>query len=237
MRADPRIPDRLEFEQFEYNTRLVGSRLLTRVPSYRTAADKLRTRYERISPGYDEIVVITHSQGGLVLQTFLSRMLSDGQGEKLAPIKRIVMTACPNGGSGIFLLPRRVMGGFLLNVQEKRLRPLDEEVADTHRHVVKGIAEATQVTTASCPIPIVSFAAESDRIVQRASAYGSFRLHGILPGSHNNVHKPRSLDDPGYLDLSNEVLRGFANGVAASRTPPAGGPGTAPATAAPPTIP
>jgi tetratricopeptide (TPR) repeat protein len=212
LKSDQQLQGLFEYEFFEYSSRLVGNRLLTRVPTYRTVADKLRTRFQRYSATYDSIIFVTHSQGGLVLQTFLSRMLADGSGLNLASIKRIILIACPNGGSGIFLLPRRVVGMLLPHAQERRLRPLDEEISDVHRHVVHSVVQATTNSTTTCSIPIMSFAAEDDGIVLRSSSYGSFRLHGVLPGTHATVIRPTSHDSPGYLDLRNELLKALENG-------------------------
>lgn len=137
-------------------------------------------------------------------------MISTGNGCQLNVIKKIILISCPNGGSGIFLMPRRVLGGLMRHSQEKRLRPLDEEVADTHRHVSLNIDRATAVSASTCPIPIIAFAAERDGIVGRASAYGSFRTHGVLPGSHTTVIRPRSHADAGYQDLRNELQKALA---------------------------
>jgi len=206
MTSDDRLADISAYERFEYNSRLVGNRLLTRVPTYRTVADKLSTRFERYRAEYDRLMFVTHSQGGLVLQTFLSRMISAGKGHELAIIKAIIFIACPNGGSGIFLTPRRIVGAFMCHAQERRLRPLDEEIHDTHRHVSQSIDRAIAISASTCPIPIVAFAAESDSIVGRASAYGAFLKHGVLSGSHATVIRPRQHADAGYLDLRNELI-------------------------------
>ncbi|GAB4078647.1 AAA family ATPase [Nostocoides australiense] len=204
--ADDELAPLVSLECFEYDTRLVGSWPLTTVPTYRTVADKLRTRYALYREHYESIVFVTHSQGGLVLQTFLSRMLIDGAGLELGHIHGIVLIACPNGGSGIFLNTRRLAGLFIRHGQEQRLRPLDEEVADIHRHVSARVDGATAQTSTEYSIPIVAYAAERDGIVTRASAYGSFRRHGVLPGTHKTVIRPRSHQDPGYVDLRAHLL-------------------------------
>ena len=133
-------------------------------------------------------------------------------------IRGIILIACPNGGSGIFLTPRRVLGTLMRHAQEERLRPLDEEIADTHRHVSLNIDRATAVGGTTCPIPIITFAAESDGIVGRASAYGSFRTHGVLPGSHTTVIRPRSHTDAGYLDLRNQLEAALARAAQAEKS-------------------
>ena len=210
LRADPLLEDRFGFDTFEYSSRLIDNRLLTRKPTYRTVGEKLRTRFLRYSGEYENIVFITHSQGGLVLQTFLSRVLARGEAASLARIRRILLIACPNAGSGAFLLPRRLVGTLWPNAQERQLRPLDEEIADVHQQVIRDIAQATETSARTCPIHIVAYAAEEDGIVLPPSAYGSFSHTGVLPGDHFTVIRPGSHDDQGYLDLRAELLRSTA---------------------------
>ena len=50
-----------------------------------------------------KIVLVTHSQGGLIVQRYLARRLASGHGEELRRIRRIVMYACPNNGSQALL--------------------------------------------------------------------------------------------------------------------------------------
>lgn len=207
LRTDPLLEDRFEFATFEYNSRLVGNRVLTHKPTYRTVGEKLRTRFLRYCAEYESLVFITHSQGGLVLQTFLSRVLARGEAASLARIRRILLIACPNEGSGVFLLPRRLAGTLWHNAQERRLRPLDEEIADVHQQVIRDIARATEISARTCPIEIVAYAAEEDGIVLPPSAYGGFLHTGVLPGNHSTVIRPNSRDAQGYLDLRAELLK------------------------------
>jgi tetratricopeptide (TPR) repeat protein len=210
LRTDPQLEDRFEFDTFEYSTRLIGNRVLARKPTYRTVGEKLRTRFLRYCAEYESIVFITHSQGGLVLQTFLSRVLARGEAASLARIRRILLIACPNEGSGIFLLPRRLVGTLWPNAQERRLRPLDEEIADVHQQIIRDIVQATEISARTCPIEIIAYAAEEDGIVLPPSAYGGFLHTGVLPGNHSTVIRPSSRDDQGYLDLRAELLRSAA---------------------------
>ena len=43
--------------------------------------------------------MVTHSQGGLILQRYLAWMLGEGRGRELTTIRLIVTLSCPNEGS------------------------------------------------------------------------------------------------------------------------------------------
>src|SRR5205807_1015686 len=70
----------------------------TRVPDYDDIAQSF-VNYLSEYADQSETAIVTHSQGGLILQRFLAWMLNEGRGRELARIKLIVMLAGPNGGS------------------------------------------------------------------------------------------------------------------------------------------
>ena len=70
----------------------------TRIPDYNDIAQSLPSYLREHAPR-GNTAIVTHSQGGLILQRFLAWMLSRGRGRELAEIKLIVMLTCPNEGS------------------------------------------------------------------------------------------------------------------------------------------
>ena len=122
--------------RFEYATGLFAARSRLRViPSVTTAADSLKEYLTTEAGGFKRVVLVGHSQGGLVIQRCLVRMLSEGRGRELARIRRVVLLATPNTGSQLLLSSRRVL--VRGNPQERGLRPFDELVADTLRIVLR----------------------------------------------------------------------------------------------------
>ena len=78
--------------RFEYATGLFAARSRLRViPSVTTAADSLKEYLTTEAGGFKRVVLVGHSQGGLVIQRCLVRMLSEGRGRELARIRRVVL--------------------------------------------------------------------------------------------------------------------------------------------------
>ncbi|MFM9368470.1 FG-GAP-like repeat-containing protein [Streptomyces sp. Da 82-17] len=171
---------------FEYATGLMPVHPLRVFPSIDTVADSLKEYLVTEAGAYDQLFLVTHSQGGLVAQRYLARMLHDGRGAELARIQRLVMLACPSNGSELLLsLRRRALGGR--HPQEKDLRPLNDQVSATLRTVVKDVVHAPAVTERTCPIPVSVYAGESDGVVSRASAQSVFPDSSALPGDHSSI--------------------------------------------------
>ncbi|GAA3167697.1 MULTISPECIES: FG-GAP-like repeat-containing protein [Streptomyces] len=202
---------------FEYATGLFPVHPLRVLPSIETVADSLKEYLATEAGAFDKLMLVTHSQGGLVAQRYLARMLQDGRGAELARIQRLVMIACPSNGSELFLsLRRRALG--LRHPQEKDLRPLSDQVSATLRTVLRDVVHATAVTERTCPIPVTVYAGESDGVVSRASAQSVFPDSSALPGDHSSILKA---DSPRHRTFT--ALRRLL--LATPHEPPASGPG------------
>ncbi|MFI7415070.1 alpha/beta fold hydrolase [Streptomyces sp. NPDC049627] len=184
---------------FAYSTSLWTLDARRRIPGFDTIADSLKEFLDTEARPFSRLVLVSHSQGGLVVQRHLARMTAEGRGNDLARIDRVVMLACPNNGSEIALsLRRRLVRN---NPQERELRPLDEQVADTQRAVLRDIVNAREVTPHTCPIPFSVYAGETDNIVTPASARGTFPDAAVLPGDHFGIARPDSHTHRTYTTL------------------------------------
>jgi hypothetical protein len=181
--------------------------LPSRIPDYDDIAQTLPIFLEtRVPYPGARVAIVTHSQGGLILQRFLAWMLSEGRGRDLARIRLIVMLACPNEGSEYFRSIRATMG-FGSHPQAKALRVLDTDVSEARRIVLRQIINATVLDERHCPIPFYVYSGASDNVVRRESAQSVFPNTGVLPGDHFTILDP---DDPGSLTLP--VLKLFLPG-------------------------
>ncbi|WUH92112.1 tetratricopeptide repeat protein [Streptomyces sp. NBC_00433] len=190
---------------FSYATGLKRVHPLRVFPGIDTAADSLREYLATEAGGYEHLVLVSHSQGGLVVQRCLARMLGDGRGRELARVRRVVMLACPNNGSELFLSLRRTVLGSG-HPQEIQLRPLNEQVTHTLRTVLRDAVNATSVTDRTCPIPFSVYAGESDGVVRPASAQSVFPDAAALPGDHSTILKATTAEHRTFTTLRRLLL-------------------------------
>lgn len=209
IRSDPDL-SHVTILSFEYSSPKFNLSPLRRIPDYNVLADNLQTYLEIDAADQADIVLVSHSQGGLIVQRFLSRMISKGRGDELARIRRIVMFACPNSGSEIFLIARRG-AMFWRHAQERELRPINDSVTDAQQIVLSRIVNAHSVGTGECPIPILAFAGESDNIVTPASARSVFPDTGVLPGDHFSIIRPDSANHRSYTTLKKNLLTALSS--------------------------
>lgn len=188
---------------FEYATPMVRWRPDRRTPNYNDIAEHLKSYLALQAKDHDALVLVTHSQGGLIVQRYLSRMLSIGRGEDLAKIKSVVLFACPNDGSGFGLLGRRLW--WQRHPQEEELRPYAEQVKDAQRVVISQVVHATAVGTSTCPIPFWVYGGTEDNVVQRASAQGTFPSVSMLPGDHSTIIRPSAHSAMSYAALRHHL--------------------------------
>ncbi|MEV5978342.1 hypothetical protein [Streptomyces sp. NPDC052114] len=190
---------------YEYATGVFRLNPTRTFPSFDTAADGLKEFLDTQGADFPRLMVIAHSQGGLIVQRCLARMLAEGRGRDLARIGRVVLLACPNNGSEFLLSLRRRFFGRS-HPQETQLRPYDEQITDTQATVLHDIVLAREVTDRTCPIPFKAYVAESDNIVKAASARSVFRDVGTLRGGHSTVARPDSTGHPTYRTLRRLIL-------------------------------
>ncbi|MCX3290639.1 tetratricopeptide repeat protein [Streptomyces sp. NEAU-H22] len=200
---------------FSYATRLWEPHPLRRIPTIDTVADSLKEYLDTEAHGLSGLMLVGHSQGGLIGQRLLVRMLAEGRGADLTRIRRVVLFACPNDGSQLALTLRR--GLLRRNPQERQLRPLDEQINDIKRAVLRDVVHAHEVTARTCPIPFSVYAGESDDVVPAASARSVFPDAGVLPGDHFGIVRPDSRSHRSFTTLKRLIL------AAADGDPPGAG--------------
>ncbi|MFD4134927.1 alpha/beta fold hydrolase [Streptomyces goshikiensis] len=236
--GDPEL-ERVDPLLFDYESRLWQPDPRRRIPTLRVVADMLKEFLDSQTEGHRRLALVGHSQGGLVIQYCLARMLGEGRGKDLARIRRVVFFACPNSGTQWGAAFRR--GLLKGNPQERDLRPLNEEITEARRVVMRDIVRATEVTERTCPIPFAVFAGQTDNIVPPASAQDVFPDVSVLPGDHNGIIRPDTREHLTYaalrrhlvLCLPDPPVDGAAVPAGSVEEPPAPLPQHAPAVQAP----
>ncbi|MEU8774254.1 tetratricopeptide repeat protein [Streptomyces sp. NPDC048606] len=228
--TDPELADWVSVHPFAYDSPLVRLRPDRRVAETDDIADQLGTFLETRLADAERIVLVTHSQGGLIVQRFLARKLWNGEGAELARIKHFTMFACPNTGSGFFLTVRKALV-LWRNPQEQQLRPFDRSVTEAQRTVLGAVVHGRAHTDQECPIPVRAYGGSADDIVPPVVARGVFPKGGVVTADHFSIVQPEDRSAPSYM-----AVRGALLEVAeAADTPPAKAPpaGDSPATLVP----
>ncbi|MEV0293726.1 alpha/beta fold hydrolase [Nocardia sp. NPDC050710] len=213
--ADPDLRDTVTVHRFKYASPRVQLRLARGIPHFDTIADALGTFLASVLPGAHSVVIVTHSQGGLVLQRFLARTIERGRASELARIKQIVMYSCPNNGSE-FMLSIREHLYFWRQPQERELRPLNEAVVRAQQTVLAKVVFAHGSSESECRIPIAAYGGMTDKVVPPNSATWVFPMTGIVEGDHSSVIRPPDAEAMSYRVLKMALTA--AAGTGAERT-------------------
>ena len=217
IREDPELSRVVREHVFQYDTRLVSLRVDQRIAEIDDIADQLAVF---VSTGdladAKKLVIVTHSQGGLITLRFLVRMLGDNKGRELARIKQVCMYACPNTGAQFLLsLRRRLM--FWHNPQEQELRPANRRVTETLRQVLRDVVNAEACTESQCPVPIVVYGGTKDNIVPPHQAKGVFPEGGVVTGNHSTIIRPADRKVDSYRVLRQALLAVASGGAGPER--------------------
>ena len=203
--SDPELGD-FSLIPFTYPSPKVSFSPLRRIPNFNTLADSLQTFLEIDLCDYKSLVLVSHSQGGLIIQRFLAKMVTSGRASELERVRRVIMFACPNEGSELLLIWRRLGLKLWPHAQESELRPINEAVRDSNQIVLERIVYAKHTSVNSMPIPVIAYAGDSDNIVLPASAKGAFPDTGVIPGDHFSIIQPDSMRHTSYLVFKKNLL-------------------------------
>ena len=200
LQADDSFTEHFHIARFSYATRWFQFSILRRIPRLSELAAQLRAFLDLHEHAkYARVVLAGHSQGGLVIQSYLAEELNAGRGENLSHIVQVVMISTPHLGSTLFSGLRKLL--FWANSQEHCLRVLNEEISSVVRTVTERIENATVNDDTHRQIPIKSFWGDQDRVVLEASAKAQFENVTALAGDHFSVIVPQGPTDHNYRQI------------------------------------
>ncbi|MFD4370238.1 alpha/beta fold hydrolase [Streptomyces sp. NPDC058486] len=203
---DPELAGWVNVHTFQYDSPVVRLRPDRRVAETDDVADQLGTFLETELADAERIVLVTHSQGGLVVQRFLARKLWTGEGRELARIKHFTMFACPNTGSGFFLTVRKYLP-LWRNPQERQLRPFDRAVTEAQRTVLSSVVHARGYSDQECPIPVRAYGGTADEVVPPVVARGVFPKGGVVTADHFSIVQPADRKAAAYQAVQRALIK------------------------------
>jgi len=207
----------VDYLRFQYSTPKFRILPTKKIPSFNDLADRLRTFIELNCDSAKPLIIVSHSQGGLIVQRFLTRSLESELIESVRRIKMIVMFSCPNSGSDVLLSLRKM---FIIwrHTQEKELRPLNDLVTHSRRTILWKIMKAQPTDPKACYIPIFLYAGDTDNVVTSVSAFDVFPVENtqVIQGNHSSVIQPNSTEDESYKALSRRIKQVIETAPASS---------------------
>ncbi len=220
--SDPNVHSRFEIECFEYPTSLFGTGDEAARPRLKDIAGRLLERLSSDRFTDRELVLVGHSQGGLVIQAFFVLLLESKQARQLRRIRQAIFIATPNLGSIFLDRARRVTDRILkyftrafLNPQERLLRALQPEIMDIQKVLIDRVVATATGSDEAWPIPLQCFYGTRDSIVLAVSAQSFFSrdVCTALDAGHMDIVEPRDALDERYVQLVDALLNpiGHAN--------------------------
>lgn len=207
LRSDASLAASFDFACYQYSTSWLNFSFLRRIPRLEEVSSGLaefleESRFADVA----DITLVGHSQGGLVIQSYLAEKLKAGQGEDLARIRQVVLIATPNLGSTMLQPARKFLFAFFANPQERALRVLNPSIRDLMVVMLDRVVNAKAREKTCWPIPVRCFWGEDDAVVPEASGRGPYSEGAALPGDHFSILRPETRDDARLRAIS-EALR------------------------------
>jgi len=198
---DERITSRYELATWDYPTKWVEVNILGRIPRLQELGRALASELD--SPRYRgrELTLVGHSQGGLVIQSYIAEALGSGRAHLLHDIRQAIFLATPSEGSTTGISLRRLVSLLFNNPQEVTLRVLNPDVSDIRSVIRERVVAAVKDSEYELRIPIHAFCGLQDDIVVEASARGVFDSVRSVAGTHFSILKPENVGDPRYSEF------------------------------------
>lgn len=207
LNQDERIIREFEFKFFEYTSGWFEFNPLRKIPPLHELSDSLRAFID--SPDFDdrELILVGHSQGGLVIQSYLAKMLEAAKGEILRNLRQVILLATPNLGSTFLSWIRKLLSKFFFfTPQERSLRVLDDGIAQIREIIIERIVGAKKRSSTTWPIPIHSFYGTRDGVVPSVSAKTPFTYVTALDADHFSIIRPKNDQDRCYIEFVEALL-------------------------------
>lgn len=167
--------------------------------SIQDLAQGLKTYIDEYLQDYDEIILVGHSLGGLIIRQYL---LSENIANRTTKIQKIALYAVPNLGSALAAIGRLFSGKNNPHVQQ----------LCTNTDFLELLNENWSRSSVERNLDITFIVGGKDSIVTKQSAEGSFRNNGGEPKfipdrGHINIVKPECENDLAYTILRNIIKK------------------------------
>lgn len=191
----------------QYDSPKANLNPLHAIPDVDLLADRLATRIDLRLADVARIMLVGHSQGGLIIQRMLMKLAHEQDRKTLPRVRQVSLFACPNSGSDLLASVRRRLN---LGDQIRALAPYDRLLGETHRAVQRHfLVSDNDAPPTYSHVAFSVYVGESDGVVPVESARGSFLHTQVLTGDHSSIIVPDSSDDDRFRALIRDVRQAF----------------------------
>lgn len=209
----------LGIDTFGYDSKLANIMFSPRrIPQLEDLAEMLDERLKCRREPHRPLALVGHSQGGLVIQKYLARLIEAGRATELERLRLVVLLACPCAGSD-YLRSLRELLGLRRHPQIGRLARDHPSLDALHMTMLEKIVYASEDGSHSWRVPVEVFAGASDRVVSSDSAKRFFPDASTLPGDHFSILKATGEGEQTVRTLARLLIRHLD--AAVSAPPPA----------------
>ena len=219
--ADAAIKERFEVDCFEYPTSLFGAGQESAQPRLKQLAEALKEYLALPRFAGRDLVLVGHSQGGLVIQAYFVLLSEAGQARQLRRIRQAIFIATPNLGSIFLDRTRRLTDRLLkfftwafLHPHERLLRALQPEIMEIQKLLLDRVVVTGTASDQAWPVPLQCLYGLKDKIVLGVSAQSFFspEICTALTAGHMNIVQPRDAKDERYVKLAHALLQPIGHG-------------------------
>lgn len=201
LKSDPSVD--WDSFHFTYPSAKLGLRLLPTQSHYQpieVLAQALKSQIDNRLEHYEEIALVGHSLGGLVIRQYLLNEKIAGRPTK---VNKIILYATPSSGASLAEIGR-LLSFFGENGHTRQLCKRSDFLNILSRNWASSGIESD--------LDITIIVGGDDRIVSRESVEANFRTQErepllILEAGHLDIAKPTSIDDDRYLFLKNALKK------------------------------
>jgi hypothetical protein len=205
LQGDERVTTGYDFATWEYPTSWVNLNVLGRIPGLPEIGKALGKKIDSPEFRDRELTLVGHSQGGLVIQSWIAGLLT-GEATRLKNVRQAIFFATPSHGSTMAMSARLLFSTLLTNPQEMTLRVLSPDVSAIRNLVREHIVAARGDSTTEWRVPIHAFCGMQDGIVVEDSARGPFDSVIPVPGNHFTILRPTDREDDRYKEFVELLL-------------------------------
>ncbi|WP_198115890.1 esterase/lipase family protein [Massilia rhizosphaerae] len=192
-----------DVSHFVYPTPPLGFRVVAFFQSnyqpIEVLAQALKNQIDIRFQDFDEIALVGHSLGGLIIRQYL---MNERIAQRTTKITKIVLYATPNTGADLARIGKALSFGE--NGHTRQLCKNSDFLNILNRNWASSGIEST--------VDITVIVGGNDRIVPRESVEANFRTQDreplvILEAGHRDIAKPKSVDDDRYVFLVSSLKK------------------------------